>query len=111
MTGQAYLPDTGDLIRADFDPTSIDKFQTWLLNGNATNMANMLSVQLSATALNVREAALLVQKGFIPAGGELTVNTVVLLQPAISLESFAFLVKGKNLEFSLQDQREEEGSE
>ncbi len=38
----------------DFDPANYTAFRTWLLNGNAVNMANMLSVQLSATSLNVR---------------------------------------------------------
>jgi hypothetical protein len=39
---------------ADFDPTAVDNFRNWLLNGNAVNMSYMLSVQLSATSLDVR---------------------------------------------------------
>lgn len=38
---------------SDFDPASKTTFRTWLLGGNATNMAYMLSVQLSAMKLNV----------------------------------------------------------
>lgn len=40
----------------DFDPPAkgYNAFRTWLLQGNATNMAYMLSVQLSAMWLNVQ---------------------------------------------------------
>jgi hypothetical protein len=38
----------------EFDPNNYSQFRTWLLNGNAVNMAYMLSVQLSATSLDVR---------------------------------------------------------
>lgn len=38
---------------AKFVPTSIGAYQKWLLDANATNMANMLSAQLSALVLNV----------------------------------------------------------
>lgn len=36
-----------------FDPTNYTAFRTWLLNASATNMAYMLSAQLSAMELNV----------------------------------------------------------
>ena len=36
-----------------FDPTTYTAFRTWLLNATATNMAYMLSAQLSAMELNV----------------------------------------------------------
>ncbi|MEQ1607305.1 MAG: carboxypeptidase-like regulatory domain-containing protein [Pyrinomonadaceae bacterium] len=39
---------------SNFDPTGYTQFRTWLLNGNAVNMSYMLSVQLSATSLDVR---------------------------------------------------------
>jgi hypothetical protein len=39
---------------ADYDPPNYDNFRNWLLNGNAVNMSYMLSVQLSATSLDVR---------------------------------------------------------
>lgn len=38
-----------------FDPTSYAPLRTWLLSANATNMARMLSAQLAAMVLNVRE--------------------------------------------------------
>lgn len=41
-----------------FSPTNYADFNTWLLNGNAVNMAYMLSVQLSATSLDVRHKSL-----------------------------------------------------
>jgi hypothetical protein len=37
----------------DFDPTAYNALRTWLLNGTATNMSYMLSVQLTAMELNV----------------------------------------------------------
>lgn len=42
----------------DFDPGNYPNFRTWLLNGNAVNMAYMLSVQLSATSLDCRHGFL-----------------------------------------------------
>lgn len=38
----------------DFNPTTYAQFRTWLLGASATNMAYMLSAQLSAMELNVR---------------------------------------------------------
>jgi hypothetical protein len=38
---------------ADFNPIAYAGFRTWLLNGNAVNMAYMLSVQMAAMELNV----------------------------------------------------------
>ena len=38
---------------SDFDPAAYAGFRAWLLSANATNMAYMLSAQLSATTLNV----------------------------------------------------------
>lgn len=38
---------------SNFDPGSYSGFRTWLLNATATNMAYMLSAQLSAMELNV----------------------------------------------------------
>lgn len=38
---------------ANFDPASYAAFRTWLLNATATNMAYMLSAQMSAMTLNV----------------------------------------------------------
>ena len=42
----------------DFDPASYPTFRSWLLDGKAVNMAYMLSVQLSATSLDVRYGSL-----------------------------------------------------
>ena len=42
-----------DADGTDFDPAAYASFRTWLLSANATNMAYMLSAQLSATTLNV----------------------------------------------------------
>ena len=38
---------------SNFDPTTYSQLRTWLLNGTATNMAYMLSVQLATMELNV----------------------------------------------------------
>ncbi len=38
---------------AHFDPATYGGYRSWLLNATATNMAYMLSAQLSAMALNV----------------------------------------------------------
>jgi hypothetical protein len=40
---------------SDFVASSLTAFKNWLLNGNATNMAYMLSVQLAAMSMNVAE--------------------------------------------------------
>jgi len=40
-------------VGENFDPTTYKMFRTWLLDGNATNMSYMLSVQLAAMELNV----------------------------------------------------------
>jgi hypothetical protein len=38
-----------------FDPTTYDQYRGWLLSATATNMAYMLSAQLTAMELNVRQ--------------------------------------------------------
>jgi hypothetical protein len=42
---------------SNFDPNSYSQYRTWLLSANATNMAYMLSAQLSAMHFNIREAS------------------------------------------------------
>lgn len=42
-----------DETGANFDPTSYARYRSWLLGGSATNMAYMLSVQMTATQLSV----------------------------------------------------------
>jgi SdrD B-like protein len=39
---------------SNFDPASYTQYRSWLLNANATNMAYMLSAQMSATYLNIQ---------------------------------------------------------
>jgi hypothetical protein len=46
-----------NLVKADgspFDPNSYTEFRNWILSANATNMAYMLSAQMTAMYLNVR---------------------------------------------------------
>ena len=53
-----------NLRKADgssYDPSTYSTFRSWLLNATATNMAYMLSAQLAAMELNVRE-------GFVSGG-------------------------------------------
>jgi len=38
----------------DFNPSTYTQFRTWLISGNAVNMAYMLSVQLATMELNVK---------------------------------------------------------
>lgn len=56
---------------SNFDPTTYAQYDTWLLNATATNMAYMLSAQLSAMELNVLnkfvQGGTLVHAGTAPA--------------------------------------------
>jgi hypothetical protein len=68
----------------NFDPTTKDMYRTWLLNATATNMAYMLSAQLSAMELNVAHgfvngSALIYAPGTTSANGAgfATVNAVM----------------------------------
>jgi hypothetical protein len=83
--GQA-LVDSGDIAAlvalnlrdgtgANFDPANYAALKTWLLNGNATNMAYMLSVQLSAMKLNVLNNFVNGNGFYVPAG--MTVNQIM----------------------------------
>lgn len=58
-----------------FDPASKAEFRTWLLNGNAVNMAYMLSVQLAAMKLNVYNGFVNGGGTYVPAG--MTVNALI----------------------------------
>lgn len=69
---------------ASFDPTSYSGFRSWLLSATATNMAYMLSAQLSAMELNVLNgkvggSALIYAPGTTSANpaGFATVNAVM----------------------------------
>jgi len=59
----------------DFDPKSAGAVRTWLLDGNATNMAYMLSVQLAAMQLNVSTGKVSANAYYVPAGR--TVGTLI----------------------------------
>lgn len=58
-----------------FDPASKTALRTWLLNGTATNMAYMLSVQMAAMQLNVLNGFVNGNGYYVPAG--MTVNELM----------------------------------
>jgi hypothetical protein len=58
----------------NFDPTNYTAFRTWLLGGTATNMAYMLSVQMTAMKLNVYNGKVN-GSSLIYAPGTLSANT------------------------------------
>ena len=58
-----------------FDPANYTSFRTWLLAGTATNMAYMLSVQLSAMELNVYNGIVNGNGYYVPAG--MTINQLM----------------------------------
>ena len=60
---------------ANFDPYDYATFRTWLLGGTATNMAYMLSVQLAAMKLNVRNGFVNGNGFYVPAGK--TINQIM----------------------------------
>jgi hypothetical protein len=98
--GQAWF-DGGDLAAlnalnlknangSDFDPASYAKYRTWVLNATATNMAYMLSAQLSAMTLNVREGIVsgssLVE---VSAGSYMTIDALMAAaNNALALNSY-----------------------
>lgn len=59
----------------DFTYTNYAAFRSWLLNGNAVNMAYMLSVQLAAMALNVENGFVDGDAFYVPYGG--TINELI----------------------------------
>ena len=66
-----------DATGADFDPTSHAELNTWLLDGNAVNMAYMLSVHLAAMTLNIEAGFVNDDAFFIPCNctiGELVAD-------------------------------------
>lgn len=60
---------------SNFDPANKAAFKTWLLNGDAVNMAYMLSVQLAAMRLNVYNGFVNGGGTYVPAG--MTVNQLI----------------------------------
>jgi hypothetical protein len=71
----------------NFDPTTYTQFRTWLLGASATNMAYMLSAQLSAMELNVRL-------------GKVT-GTKIVYTPALGFISINNLMSAANTELGL----------
>jgi hypothetical protein len=67
---------------SNFDPATYAQFRTWLLSANATNMANMLSAQLAAMTLNVRE-------GFVMGGA-------IVYSPTLGFISISDLIADAN---------------
>lgn len=61
---------------SDFDPGSATALRTWLLKGEATNMAYMLSVQMAAMQLNVHNGFVNGGGYYVPAG--MTVNQLLV---------------------------------
>lgn len=71
----AYLSGL-NLVKPDgtpFDPANYADFRKWLLNGNAVNMAYMLSVQMAAMALNI-QTGLVNGAAMVYAPGALSAN-------------------------------------
>lgn len=60
---------------SSFDPATAAALRTWLLNGEATNMAYMLSVQLAAMELNVYNGFVNGNATYVPAG--MTINQLM----------------------------------
>lgn len=83
-----------NLVNADgsaFDPLSYDSFRTWLLGGNAVNMARMLSVHLAAMTLNVESGLVNGDSFFAPCN--CTINE--LMDDAnISLGAYPYTPSG-----------------
>lgn len=71
-----------DATGADFDPTSHAELNQWLLDGNAVNMAYMLSVHLAAMTLNIEANFVNDDAFYIPCGctvGELVADAQAAL--------------------------------
>lgn len=76
---------------ANFDPVSYNQFRSWLLGGDAVNMAYMLSVQLAAMELNVEAGYVDGNATYVPFGG--TINELMALANA-SLGSHGYTPDG-----------------
>jgi hypothetical protein len=63
-----------------FDPTTHPQFATWLLDGNATNMAYRLSTHLAAMRLNVEAGFVDGTRIYAPFGG--TINELIAVANA-----------------------------
>lgn len=67
-----------------FDPASYAQFRPWLLSANATNMAYMLSAQLSAMKLNVLN-------GFVNGSGMVYAPSLLPYAPIPGLNSLGYI--------------------
>jgi len=65
-----------NLNGSNFDPGNYSALRTWLLKGEATNMAYMLSVQMAAMQLNVHNGFVDGGGYYVPAG--MTVNQLLV---------------------------------
>lgn len=74
-----------------FNPATYDQFRTWLLGGNATNMAYRLSTHLAAMRLNREAGFVNGQRVYVPFGG--TINELMTLANQ-SLQSHPFTPPG-----------------
>jgi hypothetical protein len=83
-----------------FNPTTPSQVRTWLLNGTATNMAIMLSVQMAATKLNilngfVNSGAIVYAPGTNSADSNGFASLSALIAEAnLSLETNAWVLDG-----------------
>lgn len=82
------LVDTNGL---PFNPTTYQQFRTWLLGGNANNMAYRLSTHLAAMRLNREAGFVNGQRVYVPFGG--TINELMILANQ-SLQSDPFTPPG-----------------
>jgi hypothetical protein len=69
---------------SDFNPTTYSQFRTWLLGAKATNMAYMLSAQLAAMELNVRQ-------GFVNGGALVYAPGLLPFAPVTGLNALGFI--------------------
>jgi hypothetical protein len=68
----------------NFDPGSYTAFRTWLLSATATNMAYMLSAQLAAMELNVRQ-------GFVNGSALVYAPELLPFAPITGLNALGFI--------------------
>ncbi len=76
---------------SNFDPATKAQLRTWLLNGTATNMAYMLSVQMAAMKLNVYNGLVNGDGYYVLAG--MTVNQIIAAANT-SLGSYGVTTEG-----------------
>lgn len=75
---------------SDYAAPTVADVRTWLLNGEATNMAYMLSVQLAAARLSVDNAAAIPA----PNGAPLTLDGTLLHDPSLQFNGSEYVPLG-----------------